>query len=58
MFLKSNGYQLTAADIKQEFANLKKIKHMRHDFPSGLVPEFKFEGQNKNFPKLGIFLKI
>ena len=56
--LKSNGNQLTSADIGLEFANLKKIKHMRHVFLSVLVPEFEFEGKNKNFPKLGIFLKI
>ena len=47
--MKSNENQLTSADIGLEFANLKKIKHMRHVFLSVLVPEFEFEDKNNNF---------
>ena len=58
MFLKSNGNQLTSADIELEFANLKKIKHMRHVFLSVLVPEFEFEDKNNNFLKMSSTFKI
>ena len=58
VFLKSNGNQLTSADIGPEFANLFKIKHMRHVFHSVLGPELEFEGKNKIFPKTSNTSKI
>ena len=54
VFLKSNGNQLTSADIGPEFANLTKIKHMGHVFHSILGPEFEFEGKIYNFIKMWI----
>ena len=50
-FFKSNGNQLTSADIGPEFANLTKIKHTGHVFHSILGPEFEFEGINNNITK-------
>ena len=41
--------QWKSADIGLEFANLKKIKHMRHVLLSVLVLEFEFEDKNNNF---------
>ena len=58
VFLKSNGNQLTSADIGPEFANLTKIKHMGHVFHSVLGPEFEFEGKNNNFTKKFIYVKL
>ena len=49
VFLKSNGNQLTSADIGPEFASLAKIKHMGHVFHSVLAPELEFEDKNNNF---------
>ena len=46
VFLKSNGYQLTSADIGPEFTNLIKIKHIGHVFHSVLGPELESEGKN------------
>ena len=51
MFLKSNGNQLTSADIGLEFVNLVEIKHMGHVFYSVLGTELEFEGKNNNLSK-------
>ena len=58
VFLKSKENQLTSADIGLEFANLKKIKHLRHVFLSVLVLEFEFEDKNNNFWKMSSIFKI
>ena len=58
VFLKSNGNQLTSADIGPEFANLLKIKHMGHVFHSVLGSKFEFEGQNNNFKKKFTYVKL
>ena len=57
VLLKSNGYQLTSADIGPEFANLVKIKHMSHVFHSDLGPELEFE-DNLFFQKTSNTSKI
>ena len=51
VFFKSNGYQLTAANIEHKFANLTKIKHIGHVFHSILGLEFEVEDKNYNFTK-------
>ena len=58
VLLKSNGYQLTLADIGPKSANLAKIKQMRHVFHSVLGFELEFEGKNKIFPKTSNTSKI
>ena len=56
VFLKSNGYQLTSADIGPDFANLTKIKHIVHAFHSVSGPEFEFEGNNLQIQTQGLKL--
>ena len=58
MFLKSDENQLTSADIGLEYVNLVEIKHMGHLFHLVLDPELKFEGKNKDFSKIIIFVKF
>ena len=58
VFLKSNENQSTSADIGPEFANLVKIKHMRHVFLSVLVSELEFEDKNTICWKISSIFKI
>ena len=50
--------QRRSADIEPEFANLVKIKCMRHIFHSVLCPDHEFEGKNKILAKTSNTYKI